>query len=299
LSRQIAGINMEFKNLFKPLSKGDKIGIASVSGKTDCERILRGRKILEELGYGVVLSENIDASFRYMSGSDEKRVKGFSALLNRSDIKAVIFARGGYGVFRILDKIDFSEIDKFSGFFMGYSDNSILLNLISEKTGKTVFHGPNLSEIDKADSLLIKNIFNGNILKNISSEFIFFNEGKASGVLAGGNLASFASLCGTAHNFEFKDKILFIEDVNEPLYKIDRMLTQMRLSGCFKGIRGVIAGSFEGCGNMDSISELLIENFNNVPVVHMNSFGHGALNNPLLLGTSIEINSYEKRVNYV
>jgi muramoyltetrapeptide carboxypeptidase len=290
---------MVFKNLFEPLSPGDKIGIASVSGKTDPEKNIRGKMLLEQMGYSVVLSENLEDSFRYMSGTDEKRKEGLSNLLARKDIKGIIFARGGYGNLRILEKTDMSELKKFRGFFMGYSDNSILLNLISEKTENIVFHGPNLSELEKADPVILENLLKGKILENILEKPAFINSGKARGRLAGGNLATLSSLCGTVWLPDFKDKILFIEDVNEAPYKIDRMLTQMRLCGCFRGVKGVIAGSFKGCGDLSSVLEIILESFGGVPVVFSDCFGHGEVNNPLLIGGCVEVDSFGKRVCYV
>ncbi|MDY0131357.1 MAG: LD-carboxypeptidase [Desulforegulaceae bacterium] len=290
---------MVFKRLFQSLEKGDKIGIASVSGKTDLKATLNGEKFLEDLGYSLVYSDNIEKSRRYMSGSDDQRLEGFLSLLRQEDIKGIIFARGGYGVLRIINRIDFSEIEQFNGFFMGYSDNSILLNLIAEKTENIVFHGPNLSELEKSDSVFLENIFKGKIFKELSTKPIFINPGKASGILGGGNLTSLSSLCGTGYLPDFRNKVLFIEDVNEPPYKIDRMLTQMRLCGCFREIRGVVAGSFEGCGKMELIFEILLENFKNIPFVFLNCFGHGSTNNPLVLGEKIEIDSFSKRVVYV
>jgi len=290
---------MTYKKLFPPLLKGDKIGIASVSGKTEGKKISKSVKLIESLGYLPVLAENIFFSEKYMSGNDEARIKGLLTLLSQKDIKAIVFARGGYGAIRILDKLDFSVVKDFKGFFMGYSDITVLLNLLIEKSDNFVFHGPNFSDIDTSDQYLIKNIFNGLIPVDLSVKNKFIRQGKGSGILCGGNLASLASLCGTRFIPDFKDKVFFIEDINEAPYKIDRMITQLRLSGCFESLRGVIAGSFEECGDMDVIFEILKENFKKIPIVFSDCFGHGKINNPLLLGSPVEINSFSERVFYL
>ncbi|MDY0361624.1 MAG: LD-carboxypeptidase [Desulforegulaceae bacterium] len=288
---------MELKNLFPALEKGDKIGIASISGRVEKGKILEGAKFIENFGYFPVFAENIFDSYRYLSGSDESRINGFLNLLGQKDIKGIIFARGGFGCIRIVDKIDVSSLNEFNGFFMGYSDITIFLNLIMEKSNNFVFHGPNLSDINKSDSGLIENIFKGLIPRDLCPDKVFLRSGKARGILCGGNLASLASLCGTKFMPVFKDKILFIEDVNESPYKIDKMLSQMRLCGYFEYLRGVIAGSFEGCGSLDIIIEILMENFKNIPIVFSDLYGHGKINNPLLLGRAVEINSFTERVS--
>lgn len=290
---------MTVKNLFPPLLKGDKIGIASVSGKTNHDKILRGVNFLKTLGYFPVLAENISDSQRYMSGNDDTRVKGFMDLLRQKDLKGVIFARGGFGALRMIEKIDFSVLNKFNGFFMGYSDITVLLNMIAEKTHHFVFHGPNFSDLDKSDTGIINNIFKGLIPNELCGNKEFISPGVASGILCGGNLASLASLCGTRFMPVFKDKIVFLEDVNEVPYKIDRMLSQLRLSGSFNGVKGIIAGSFEGCGEIDLIFEILKECFPKIPIVFSDCYGHGNINNPLLLGHPVEINSFSQRVVYL
>lgn len=290
---------MALINLYPSLMEGDKIGIASISGVTEKDKILEGIKYIENLGYLAVPAENIFESKRYMSGTDDSRVIGFLNLLRQEDIKGIIFARGGFGSIRILDKIDISVLRKFKGFFMGYSDITVILNLIMERTDNPVFHGPNLSDINKSEQLYIKNIFKGLITKAFYGEKIFLNSGIGRGILCGGNLASLASLCGTKFMPVFKDKILFIEDVNEAPYKIDRMISQMRLCGCFEDLRGVFAGSFEGCREMDVVFQILRENFKNIPIVFSDLYGHGKINNPLLFGRRVEINSYTESVFYL
>ncbi len=289
---------MFIKTGFRSLLKGDIIGVPSVSGAVNKEEAAYGKSILEKLNYRVQLADNIFDSKKYLSGDDASRIFFFEKMVRNKDIKALLFARGGYGNIRIIDKINFNLFKDFRKPVLGYSDNSILLNIIYDISGLKTFHCSNLSDIYKMDTSQISRLFSGEIKRLISENPVFLSQGKARGILKGGNLTSIASLCGTGFFPELTNSVLFLEDINEPLYKIDRALAQIRLCLDLSCISGVIAGDFINCGDIKNIFELLKEYFPEIPLVYIKGFGHGESNNPLIIGQPCILDSRKKIVSY-
>jgi len=247
-------------NLIKPkkLNKGDKIGILALSGAVESkENILRAKKYFENLGYKIVLSDNIFDENRYLAGTDEKKVEELHKFFKDPEIKMILCARGGYGAIRLLDKIDFELIKNNPTIFAGYSDVSAIEAMIFKKTGLVTFYAPMAQSdfgIEEVFNLTEKSFFdtltNSGELKitpDDENPKIYFN-GEAVGNLWGGNLATLVSMCGT--DFIPDEKfILFIEDLNEPVYKIDKMMTQLLNIEKFKqNLAGVVLGEFLDIG---------------------------------------------------
>lgn len=268
-----------------------KIGVAAISGAVNRKNNEAGEKYLKSLGYDVETSENLYSRKNYLAGDDKTRLNSFNEFLKKDDIEVLVFARGGYGCIRILEYLNLIPLEKNNKIIMGYSDNSIILNHIYEKIGLKTIHGPNISQIEKLDEKKINEIFSGIFKGSLFNDFYFLNPGRAKGILKGGNLASLASLCGTGYMPDFSDSVLFIEDINESPYKIDKYLCQMRLSGALNKIKAVIAGEFLNCGDIEIINEILNEYFPMIPIVKTNDFGHGDKNIPLLIGGEVEIDS--------
>lgn len=258
-------------NLIKPrkLNIGDTIAILALSGAVESEEnILRAKKYFENKGYKVVLSENIFDKFRYLAGTDEKKVQELHKFFKDTEIKAILCSRGGYGAIRLLDKIDFNIIKNNPKIFAGYSDASAIEAMIYKKTGLITFYAPVAQSDFGAEEVspFVEESFFNTLTNTNELEFepcesqskIYFG-GEASGVLFGGNLATINSLCGL--DFIPDEKfIFFAEELNEDVYKIDKMMTQLLNIDKFRqNLSGIILGDFLDIESQTYFDELFFE----------------------------------------
>lgn len=258
-------------NLLKPkkLNKGDIIGFIALSCSIESKKnILRAKKYFEGKGYKVILSENIFDEHRYLAGTDEKKLQELHSFFRNPEIKMILCARGGYGAIRLLDKIDFELIKNNPKIFAGYSDLTAIEALIYKKTGLVTFYSPHaqsdfgienvLKSVEKSFFNTLTNTKDLTITPNKRKSKVYF-EGNTKGILWGGNLATLASMCGT--DFIPDEKfILFIEDLNENVYKIDKMVTQLLRIEKFKNnLTGIVLGDFLDSGNKKHFDELFFE----------------------------------------
>lgn len=258
-------------NLIKPkkLNKGDKIAILALSGAVESkENILRAKKYFEDKGYNVVLSENIFDEYRYLAGTDEKKVQELHKFFKDPEVKMILCSRGGYGAIRLLDKIDFEIIKNNPKIFAGYSDASAIESAILTKTGLITFYAPVAQSdfgIEEISKLVEKSFFN--ILTNTGDLDIYpdeektktYFEGNSKGILWGGNLATIASMCGLDFVPD-EDFIFFAEDLNENVYKVDKMMTQLlNIEKFRKNIKGIVLGDFLDVGDEKHFDELFTE----------------------------------------
>lgn len=271
------------------LKQGDSIGLIAPAGPVAPEEIRTALRVFEEKGYRIIEGAHLYDRHAYLAGTDDLRLKDFHEMFQNPDVRAILCARGGYGTPRLLDKIDFDIIRENPKFLIGYSDITALLLAVYHKTGLPVCHGPMAKNTgdreDNLNGLLSFLSSEKEIVYNLMQENVLI-EGKASGRLLGGNLSLVSSLAGTSFLPSFKDCILFLEDRGEPLYRIDRMLTQLKLGNALEGVKGVIAGSFEDCGDINEVNGLLTDIFpSNCPVYSDFPAGHGRINRPLMIGT--------------
>ena len=238
----------------KALKTGDTIAIISPSGYVSYpEKFELAKKYFENKGFNVKIFNNAKNCNRYLAGSDEERLCDLHSAFLDKEVNAILTSRGGYGAARILDKIDYSIIKNNPKIFCGYSDITALHSAIYKNTGLITFHGPfalfdfGTENIDKyTEENFFTNLTQNNTnyyLKN-AFDYTCINEGNIQGELIGGNLCVLTSLLGTNFQPNFENKIIYLEDVNEPLYKIDRMLTQLKLCGVFEKAKGVLVGKF-------------------------------------------------------
>lgn len=247
-------------NLIKPkkLKKGDTIAIIAPSGEVDMKKIKKAVSFFEKYGFKIRLGKNIDKCQNYLAGSDEERLEDLHNAFADKEIKAIICARGGYGAIRLINKIDYELIKNNPKIFCGYSDITALSAMILKETGLITFSGP-----------MAQGDFGKENLDDftINSFFKTLTEGKctlsannnatvnASGILFGGNLATLVSLCG--QDFIPDEKFIFcVEDIGEPVYKIDRYFTQLLNIEQFRNnIAGVALGEFLNIDNQDFLND--------------------------------------------
>ncbi len=247
----------EQKMKIKPpaLKPGDTIAITSPAGAVwDPAQVETFSTILKGFGFKIVLGKTLNEKFGYFAGTDELRANELNTFFADPSIKGIFCMKGGWGCARLLDKLDFKLIEKNPKVIIGFSDITTLLIAITAKTGLITFHGPvGNSGWNNWTSDVFKNVTMNphklNVFMNPTNEdtIVTINSGRASGDLMGGNLTVIASLMGTLYLPEWKDKILFLEEVKEEPYSIDRMLTQLKLCGVLDQISGFVFGKCAKC----------------------------------------------------
>lgn len=250
------------------------IGIIALSGVIDKEKLNFAINNLKILGYNVKLSKNIFETNRYLAGNDNDKVEELEKFFLDPKIDIIMTARGGYGAIRLIDKIDYNLLKNHPKIFTGFSDVTALLLMIYKKTGMVTYHGlmatPDFGfdcEIDEFSFRQFQAAINDEEL-NLEGNKIY-RDGEAEGIIWGGNLATLVSLCGTDF-IPNEDFIFFAEDLNEPVYKIDKMFTQLfNIKEFKKYCKGVVLGDFLDCGNEKWLEEFFVELSGNyqIPIV--------------------------------
>ncbi len=245
-----------------PLTKGDTIAVIAPAGQLkDFVPFAAGIKILQKMGFIVKYPRNLWPGSDYLSDSDENRGLEFNKLFSDPEVKGLIMMRGGYGCVRMIDRIDLKQVAHNPKLIVGFSDITILQNFLNERTGLVSLHGPVVTSLHEATSTSLETLYHclcGRWNKPITPhnvEVLKAGPG-SSGTLVGGNLASLVTLLGTPFEFNWDAKVVFLEDVDEPLYRIDRMLTQLFLSGKLKNIAGLILGDFSLTAFQDEIEKI-------------------------------------------
>jgi len=252
------------------LKKGDTIGLVCPAGYMPVEKVQTCLDVLQEWGYRVKIGKTVGGgSATYFSGTDEERLADFQQMLDDDAIKVVLCARGGYGTGRIIDMIDFTKFRKQPKWIVGYSDVTVLHSHIYSHFYISTLHAPmagafNEDGFKNEFVRSLKNALEGKKLKYKCDVHEFNRKGEAVGELVGGNLALLAHLVGTDSDIKTRGKILFLEDVGEQLYNIDRMLHQLKRSGKLARLAGLIFGGFTESKDTDrpfgqSVHEILHE----------------------------------------
>lgn len=232
-------------NLIHPpfLKKGDKIAIVASARKISMQELQPAIAIFKSWGLDVVLSKNLLGSDNQYSGKDAERAEDLQTVLDDTSIKAIISARGGYGTIRIIDKIDFTKFRLQPKWVIGYSDITVLHSHI-HNFGIETMHATmpiNFSVNEEAVETLRKSLF-GEKLKYEVEKYLHNREGFAEAQIVGGNLSLLYALAGSASSIHTKGKILFIEDLDEYLYHIDRMMMSLKRSGKLGDLAGLVVG---------------------------------------------------------
>jgi muramoyltetrapeptide carboxypeptidase len=291
------------------LKKGDTVAIVCTARKFFPEEAKPAIDLLESWGLKVKLGKTIGLDSCQLGGTDTERAADFQEQLDNDNIKAIWCARGGYGTVRIIDMIDFSKFKKHPKWVMGFSDVTVLHSHINTLNVATL-HSIMPFTVPKAP-VEVKETFK-NALFGIKNSYTipskpYDKKGMAKGELVGGNLSIIYSLLGSKSSIETKDKILFIEDLDEYLYHIDRMLYNMKRNDYFKNVKGIIVGSMRdmhdneipfGQNEVQLISEIAKDL--NIPIAFEFCAGHQKDNRTLVLGSQVvfEVNETEIKVTF-
>ena len=220
------------------LVKGDKIGIAAPARKVSEQELEAAFSIIRRYGYKVYYEPELFSTDRQFAGDDETRASCFQHLLDREDVKAIISARGGYGSVRIIDRLDFSSFEERPKWIIGYSDITVFHSHLSKNTGVQTLHGSMLLNFPQNSEAALSELFStlegGSPQNNIDAHELN-KPGEAKGILTGGNLSVLYSLIGSKSFPEIRNKILFLEDLDEYLYHIDRIMIGLKRAGFFDG----------------------------------------------------------------
>jgi muramoyltetrapeptide carboxypeptidase len=281
------------------LKQGDSIGIVATARKISREELEPSIKKFTDWGLKVILGKNIYENCNQYAGTDDQRAFDLQQMLDDESIKAIVIARGGYGTLRIIDKIDFTSFIRSPKWIVGYSDVTVLHSHIHHHYGIETMHAtmplnfPPDGKDNNALSTLKKALFGEKISYEIDLSFLN-KVGKAEGILIGGNLSLLYALAGTPSDINTSGKILFIEDLDEYLYHIDRMMMQLKRSGKLKYLAGLVVGGMTemkdntvpfGKTAYEIIAEAVAEY--NYPVCYSFPAGHIIDNRALIMGRKV------------
>lgn len=310
--------------IIKParLNKGDTLALVTPGSYISEEELQQSIVNLQQLGFNVVYSDKLLLQKGYFSASDSERAEDLMNMFKRNDVNGIVCARGGYGCSRILPLLDFDVIKSNPKVLIGYSDVTALHLGIFKKTGLVTFHGPVATSTYND---FTKEYFE-NILLNPEAETVLTNStsgedeniygvttlvnGEEEGILTGGNLSIIVSLIGTEFDADTKNKIIFLEEIGEEPYRIDRMLTQMMQAGKFDEAAGVALGIFRNCESKTenpsfeksyTLMEVLQDRLGslNIPVVYGMSFGHVKDKFTLPVGINAKLDADEQSITLI
>lgn len=291
-------------NYPQSLEPGDRIAMVAPASPFDRDRFQRALEVIQRMGFEPVFTDRIFHKNGYLAGTEYHRIRDIEEFFASPDVKALWATRGGYGTMRLLSGLDYQAISDTPKIFIGCSDITALLNTFYSRCSMPVFHGPVAASLADADEKTLKGFLNAiagsQPLQLQADPALVIREGRASGPVLGGNLATLCHLLATPYAPDFKGCILFIEDTGEKPYRIDRMLTQMQLAGCFDYIAGLAAGSFRNCGPEDMLHRIIADLFANssFPVVTGFPAGHCRPNITLPLGVEATLDSFSAALIY-
>lgn len=285
------------------LKKGDTVAIIATARKIDASTLQSGIKLLESWGLNVILGKTIELEQHQLAGADWQRATDFQEMLDNPKVKAIWAAKGGYGTVKIVDRIDFSAFKKKPKWIIGFSDVTVLhshINQLGFQTLHAMMAISAPSATTAAKESLQKALF-GEKLSYTIPHHTFNKLGQATGELVGGNLSVLYSIQGSASEIDLKDKILFIEDLDEYLYHIDRMMTNLKRNGSLKNLKGIIIGGMTSMNDNDipwgkNALEIIQEITKdlNIPIAYNFPAGHIKDNRALILGEIISFKVSEK-----
>lgn len=294
-------------NKCRKIKAGSVLGIICPSGHPrTIDEVMKFCDLLESHGYKYKLGKSVTAVEGYLAGSDALRAEDLMNMFKDDTVDAVLCYKGGYGAQRMLPYLDFEELKKFPKLLVGFSDVTILLNTLYQFSNMPTVHGEMGVCMGNYEEFTFNHFFN--MLENGFNEPLInptiplniINDGICEGEVVGGNLSLIYTLMGTPYEIDFKDKILFIEEVNEAPYAVDRMLSSLILSKKLNNLKGIICGYFTGCVSEgdQTVDELLVHYLKplNIPFVTNFQSGH---NKPFInipIGLKVKLDTTAKCV---
>ncbi|MDA0986027.1 MAG: LD-carboxypeptidase [Bacteroidetes bacterium] len=304
-------------NIIKPtaLHRGDVIGIISpASPVSSDEKIEKGVQYLEQLGYRVKLGKHVRDTHGYLAGTDLHRAHDINSMFNDKQVKAIFCMRGGYGSPRLLPFINYKLIKQNPKIFVGYSDITALQLAIFKKTNLVTFSGPMVgvemwNSFDSTTegifwTMLLSTKKFGILNREALNKTLPIRRGRETGIILGGNTSLIASICGTQFLPSFKDSILFLEEVDEQNYRLDRLLNQISLNNVFEDSKGIVIGQLTDIMQKDltqpflTVEEILDGYFGKLkkPVLTNFSYGHVPKKYTLPFGITARIDSGKNQI---
>ena len=285
------------------IQKGDLIYITAPAKSIEAAYVTFAKNYFEAKGYKVLISQNCLGEFNYFSGTDEERTADFQFGLDHPDVKAILCARGGYGCIRILDRLQWAGILREPKWIIGFSDVTIFHQRM-QRYGLQSIHATmplNFQDNSKESFETLEKAWK-NESYSIVTDFSLYNKfGESEGKLVGGNLSILYSLLGTDDEINFEDSILFIEDLAEQIYHIDRMLFAFKKAGVLNKIKGLIVGGMTDLKDTaipfgKTIEEVILEQFQytNIPITFQFPAGHIPDNRALTFGRKVKFNVSNK-----
>lgn len=236
------------------LRRGDTIGLFCPAGPVrDVQRLHSGIKVIEDLGFKIKLRGPAEPRDGYLADSDARRAEHLHALWDDEEVKAILAIRGGFGCLRMIEHLDWELFRRQPKWLIGFSDVTILLNSLLHRSGLVSIHGPvatSLAQGDEPNQTALFSLLTGSVEERIRPKGLeILRGGTGQGRLVGGNLTTLVHLLATPWDTAWEGGILVLEDTNEPLYRIDRMLTQLALAGRLQGLAGLLLGDFDTGAN--------------------------------------------------
>lgn len=308
------------KSTVKPprLKPGDTVGLINPAGATfHHDDVAIAEETLTALGLRMKAGEHLLDRYGYLAGSDKARAADVNTMFSDPEVNAVFTLRGGWGCNRILGLLDYESIAKHPKIIMGYSDITSLLLALNAKTGLVTFHGPVVvSTWNKYSTDFVKQLLfdaetfsmenpqeTGDNLTQVKDRVLTINSGKASGKLLGGNLTVLTAMVGSDYLPDFRDSILFLEEVGEDIYRVDRMLTQLKLAGILDQLSGFVFGKCSKCKPGESYGSLTLEEVLDdhikplgIPAWYGSMIGHIENKFTMPLGIKAEIDAGNGRI---
>jgi muramoyltetrapeptide carboxypeptidase len=291
------------------LQKGDTVAIVSTARKNIDDNLKPTIALLEGWGLNVKIGNTIGLDYYQLAGTDDQRAADFQEQMDNPNVKAIWCVRGGYGTVKIIDKLDFTRFKQNPKWIIGFSDVTVLHSHLN-RMGIESIHGTMPVAIpratDEAKNSLCAALFNDKLQYTLDCDALNHN-GKAKGELVGGNLSILYSLLGSESAIDCNDKILFIEDLDEYLYHIDRMMMNLKRNGCLSSLKGIIVGAMTEMKDNEipwgrnalEIIEDTVKGLN-IPIIYNFPAGHIRDNRALIFGrqVSIEVNAKESKVTF-
>ena len=247
-------MSKSIRSLLRPpaLKEGDVVGVVAPAGPVDKAQLETGLDVIRSMGFKPLLGKHVHARSRFMAGPDKDRAQDLMDMFRNPEVRAIFCARGGYGANRILSYLKPAVIRAHPKIVVGSSDITLLLHFLLQKCGLVAFHGPMVAgSFGRTDMKLSRRIFKA-LLTGDNKVFHaprakVVSKGVAQGKITGGCLTLLCRSLGTPYEINTRNRIILIEDVGEPLYRIDGMLWQLKNAGMFKGVRGLIFGEMINC----------------------------------------------------